>query len=290
MMRERLFLVIAAVFLFLTISAGLIGWSTSSTANHVYAASIPLMQSGVSMAPNPFANVSHLSLQRNLGVYFFLIGSLLAIIIGYSATLRDRISAMLTMVLSRPVSKRTYMIGKVFAVTIAIAIMLVFAFIVSLLLATLLPELSLTSNQIVELAIFYAVSWIYLTIFGLLGLISGLLAKSHTMALVLPMAFWIIIGFVVPQVISGVEPVALLNPVTIATDTQPAGIFAALSSIIGPFSFAEQYKQISLSLFEFQKSPLGVVPYLSVGGAFILAWVGVWWAVGRYQPSERIAS
>lgn len=283
--RERLFVAVAAVFMVIAAAASLIGWSTSNTVNRAYSLSVPLMQPGAPIPPNPFANVSHLSLERNLGIYFFLIGSLMAIIIGYSAAMRDRAQGMTALVLTRSQSRLQFATGKLTALVFTLGVILTATWIVVMTLTFVLPALSLSSAQIVKLSVFFAISWLYLTIFGCLGLISGFLARSHTQALLIPVTAWIIIGFVVPQLISGAEPTALLNPVTVAAPDHSQGFFAVTRTLFAPLSFAEQYKHLSVWLLEFEASPIGIMPVLSLTGAFAGA-IGLYYAaLRRWQPT-----
>lgn len=291
LMREKLFILISIVFFGLTVAAAFIGWSTSNTVNHAYALSVPYLAQGTQLPPNPFAHVSHLSLQRNLSVYLFLIGSLLAIIVGYGATLRDRTSTVAMLTMTRSLSKRQYIIAKAIAVGIVLVGLLVLSCILSLIISSLFPELRLTGEQMVRLALFYGLSWVYLLCFGLIGLCSGLLAKNQILALLIPVTIWIIIGFVIPQIISGLEPTALLNPVTKAPNGQTPDVFSVMQTYVGPFSFAENYKITSCALLEFTPSiPNFATTTGSIFGATFVAMLVTWWSARYYRPSEEIAS
>lgn len=291
LLRERLVIAIGFIFLGLTIAASFIGWSTSNTVNHAYSLSQPFLTQGASLPPNPFSNVSHLSLQRNIAMYFFLIGSLLAIVIGYRSTLRDRMSHVSALVMTRALSKRQYVIAKSIAVSVVLAGILALSLLCSMITSSLFPELSLTTAQVFHLVLFHGVSWVYLMTFGLLGVISGLLAKNQTMALLIPVTLWIIIGFVVPQVISGLEPTALLNPVSITAINQTHSFFTEIQKIIGPFSFAQNYRVAANALLEFtdQSAHIGALIGSVFGAAGITAATTVW-AARRYQPSNEVMS
>lgn len=290
LMREKLFILISLVFLGLTIAATFIGWSTSNTINHAYTLSTPYLTQAAQLPSNPFEHVSHLSLQRNLSVYIFLVGSLLAIIIGYGATLRDRTSSVGVLTMSRLLTKRQYIGAKAIAVSIILVVLLVLSYTLSIIISSLFPELRLTIDQMIKLGLFYGLSWVYLLYFGLIGLCSGLLAKNQIMALLIPVTLWIIIGFLVPQAISGLEPTALLNPTAIVTNTQLPSIFTTLQSVVGPLSFAENYKITSSVLLEITSS----IPqsFSTVGSIFIatgIAGVITWLSAEYYRPSEVIA-
>ena len=291
LLRERLVALIGLIFIVLTIAASFIGWSTSNTINHAYNLSQPFLAQGASMQPNPFANVSHLSLQRNVGMYFFLIGSLLAIVIGYYSTIRDRITHVSALVMTRALSKKQFVISKGIAISVVLASVLFVSFLSALGISLLFPELQLSSTQIYHLVLFYGLSWIYLLSFGLIGVMSGLLAKNQTMALLAPVTVWIIVGFVIPQVISGLEPTALLNPVSISTVNQTHSFFTNIQEIIGPFSFAQNYRLAANSLLEFSSSSIRIgTLVVSVFGAAMASVVMTVWLAERYRPSDEVSS
>ncbi len=291
LLRERLVILVGIIFVALTIAASFIGWSTSNTINHAYELSRPFLAQGASLPSNPFADMSHLSLQRNIGMYFFLIGSLLAIIIGYRSTLRDRLTHMSVLVMTRGLSKRQFVISKVTAVTLVLVSILFISFLGTIIISSLFSELHITSTQILHLALFYGLSLVHLLTFGLVGIMSGLLAKSQTMALLVPVTLWVIIGFVIPQVISGLEPTALLNPVSITSIDQTQNFFTEIQKTIGPFSFAQNYRVAANSLLEFAGSSAQIGALVaSVFGAAIIAAVTTLWAAGRYRPSDEVSS
>lgn len=291
LLRERLVILVGLIFIALTIAASFIGWSTSNTINHAYDLSRPFLAQGVSLPPNPFANVSHLSLQRNIGMYFFLIGSLLAIVIGYRSTLRDRLTHVSALVMTRGLSIRQFVTAKSMAVALMLLGILFVSFLCSIVVSSLFPELHLTGTQILHFALFYGLSWVYLLTFGLIGVTSGLIAKSQTMALLIPVTVWVIIGFVIPQVISGLEPTALLNPVSITAIDQSHTFFTDIQNAIGPFSFAQNYRVAANSLLEFGDSSVQVGTLVfSVLGAAVISGVMTVWTAGRYRPSEEVSS
>jgi ABC-type transport system involved in multi-copper enzyme maturation permease subunit len=291
LLRERLVILVGLIFIALTIAASFIGWSTSNTINHAYDLSRPFLAQGASLPPNPFANVSHLSLQRNIGMYFFLIGSLMAIIIGYRSTLRDRLTHVSALVMTRGLSNRQFVVAKSMAVALMLLGILFVSFLCSIVVSSLFPELHLTGTQVLHFAMFYGLSWVYLLTFSLIGVMSGLIAKSQTMALLIPVTLWIIIGFVIPQIISGLEPTALLNPVSITAIDQPRSFFTDIQNIIGPFSFAQNYRIASNTLLEFADSSTRMGTLVgSVFGAMALSVITTIWIASRYRPSEEVSS
>lgn len=93
---------------------------------------------------------------------------------------------------------------------------------------------------------FYALSWLYLLVFALIGMLTVLITRRRSMALLSGMGVWLTFTFVLPQFTSGLHPVASLNPIT-ATPSTSQGFFQA-TSYLRPLSIAEQYKAASGSI------------------------------------------
>lgn len=292
--RERLILVVLAVFLAMTVLAGYIGFSSASVVDKAYALALPYIQRGGAPRANPFDAVSHLSLQRNLSIYYFLIGSLLAIIIGHVAGVRDRTARTSGLLLSRPISRTAYAGAKVLTVLAALALVLALSFGVTLAASALLPGLSLSLDQAGRLALFFALSWVYLGVFGLLGLAAGIAARTEISALLLPVVAWIVVGFVLPQASSAIEPTATLNPVTVSAPvSSPNQYFVIMGQLTSPLSIADAYKRTANDLLEFA-SQAPVVQVLAENTAHLVAVVGALLiavalaavSIRRYSPTE----
>ena len=94
-----------------------------------------------------------------------------------------------------------------------------------------------------RLVAFFAVAFIFLLGFVLLGMISGLYSSRETSALLVPISVWSVIAFILPQLGTAAHPVSLLNPVpAIAADGGP---FTLLNTALGPLSVTEQFKTAS---------------------------------------------
>lgn len=294
MVRERLIIVVLAVFLSMTVLAGYIGYSSALVVDQAYALALPYLQRVGPVRANPFDAVSHLSLQRNLSIYYFLIGSLLAIIIGYVAGVRDRTARTSGLLLSRPVSRTAYTRAKVLTVLAALALVLALSFTVTMAASAFLPGLSLSIDQAGRLVLFFTLSWVYLGVFGLLGLAAGIGARTEISALLLPVVTWIVVGFVLPQASSATEPTATLNPVTVSAPiSSPNQYFVVMGQLTSPLSIADAYKRTANDLLEFAtRAPVGQVladntSHLgAVAGALLIALTMATIAIRRYSPTE----
>ncbi|MBT1004004.1 ABC transporter permease [Paenarthrobacter sp. DKR-5] len=247
--RDTTVLLVLALFLGMTLLAGVIGYTSSNAVDTTYRLSSDLLHGAV--PANPFDTVSRLSLQRNLPIYFFLLGSLLAVVLGSGTGIADRHSRTVALLLSRPVSRTCWAAGKMLAVQAGLAACLAAALAATLFLCLLVPALALSWAQTGRLALFFAFSYLYLSLFAQAGLIAGMRARSRAAALLGPVAFWVITGFVIPQLSTAAEPTATLNPAALTAAAPAAGITGTLHSILGPLNIAAAYKQVSSGLLEY---------------------------------------
>lgn len=256
--RERTVAIIAALFVLLILVSAYLGWSATSTVDAIFkSASAYLRAHNMAVPPNPILEASPLNLLRNMATYVALIGSLAGIVIGHQLVAGDRKAGVMPLIGSRPLERRAYAQGKILALTAVIAGLVVFAALVSVGTFFILPGFHLSAQAWLQLLGFYAVSGVYMLVFGLLGLTFGASARSETVGLLVPITAWLSFTFILPQLTSNIDPVAALNPVT-ALATPPSSVFFQVTgNLLGPFSLAEAYRTISANLLDMM--PAGFV-------------------------------
>lgn len=241
--RERMPQALLVVFLGMVAASSLIGWSTNHTVTQVWEKT---RAAGLTQAKNPFAGVSPLYYAANVVIYVVLIGALLAIVLGATSALRGRKSGTLDLVLSRPAGTRSYLAGKLAGTGAWLAIVVVAAAVLDWVSLAIIQGALLSAGDTLRLAAFYGVAWLFLLGFLALGLVSGLYSRRETTALLVPIAIWSVVAFVVPQLGTAARPVSLLNPVP-AVPTE-GGAFSVIHTALGPLSVTEQFKTVSGSL------------------------------------------
>ncbi len=268
--REKTMYAIAGVFLLMSVASSFIGWSTFTTANEVYRASvIYLHANGVSDVPaNPLHLVPALTSFDNLIVYIALIGALLAIIIGHRSFMRERRSGILQVLFTRPIQKRSFILGKIVGLSSMLAGIMSITAVISILSSFLLPLAQITTSDIGHLLAFFIVSFLYMLFFALLGLLFSITAKSESLALFIPICIWVGITFVLPELATGLTPTALLNPVTMLQLPVSDGFFQIAQQILFPVSLGWHYTLVSGEL-------LGSAfnPSLPIAQVFIGYWI-----------------
>ncbi len=243
--RRQTFVLMLAVLLLMTAVSGFIGWSSHSTIIRVYDETVrTLKAAGKPAPPNPFATKPHLSLLNNMIIYVPLIGALLAIVIGHLSVMDDRHAGVTRVIFSRPVERSSYFWGKVSGSAAAIAVIMAACLALSVIAVSLINSSIPTASEFLRLTLFYALSGTYLLIFMLIGVVTALLLRSQSMALLAAVAVWVLVTFATPQLTSGLRPVASLNPVTDPVAVSHSPFFKATSKA-KPISVNDQYKALS---------------------------------------------
>jgi ABC-type transport system involved in multi-copper enzyme maturation permease subunit len=249
--RDRTVILLAVMFIIMVLVSAYLGWSATNTVNNIYDAAVPAMKAqGLAPAANPVGEMPPLSLFRNMVTYVALLGGLAALVLGHQVIAVDRKSGVLPLLLSRPVSRVNLALGKITAIAVTIACLLAIAAVINLLTMMLLPNLAVNSAVAAGLAKFYAVSFLYMLAFSLLGAACAVLCKTESMALLVPVTIWLALTFIVPQVTSNIGPMAALNPLS-ANLVQPEGLFFTITStLLGPLSIAESYRYLASTVLE----------------------------------------
>jgi ABC-type transport system involved in multi-copper enzyme maturation permease subunit len=249
--RDNTVLLLTAIFLAMVLLSAWLGWSATQTINAIYAAATQaLAAKGISIPPNPVSEGSALSLLRNMSIYIALLGSLAALVFGHLSIGADRKSGIIPLIATRPLSRDTLAAGKIGAIVSAIFGLTVFAAIVNVLTFLILPGLTLSSDTWIRLVGFYGASMLYMLAFALLAGVCALRFRTESMALLVPVAIWLVLTFVLPQVTANISPMAALNPLS-ATAALPSGsFFAATDAVLGPLSLAEAYRSLSAELLQ----------------------------------------
>ncbi len=252
LVRQRTFLAMLGVLGVMTALAGVLGWSSHRTIVQVYDQAVILLASqGKPAPPNPFTLKPSLSLLSNMVVYIPLIGALLALIVGHHALADDQTGGVGRLVFSRPLDRRIYVAGKVAAATAVLGAVMVASFAISA-AALLIVNRRIGTGDLSRLAGFFIVSWLYLVVFALIGMVAVIINRRNSLGLLTATGAWLVITFIVPQFTSGLTPSASLNPTTAPASTSQA--FFRATARVRPYSIAEQYKEASAHILATSQS------------------------------------
>lgn len=235
--RERMPMMMLLIFSIMVTLSGLIGYLTKNTVSHVWSA---ISAQGLTTAANPFADVSPLYFARNAVIYIVLIGTLMAIIAGVSSALRDRKAHTTDLILSRSLSPRSYVFGKLAGIGAWLALVLGSLWVLASLILSAINGSLLLPSEYGSLAVMFVLAFPLLFGYAAIGLLFGFISARETSALIAPVSVWSFLTFVIPQLGTAAQPISLLNPVpAIATS---GGIFDALGPIVGAIAVSERFK------------------------------------------------
>lgn len=261
---------LVAVFLSLTSISSIIGWLTVRNVTKIYN---DIVSQNLTAAHNPFISVPSLYYMRDSVIYVVLIGSLMAIVLGAQASLRDRKSNAYVLIQSRNVNLVHRILGQLSAIGFIITILEIVALITSYISIWFIQKSPLNIGAMLSLLSYGAISVLLMIALGAIGFTFGMFSKSEETSLLYPIIYWVVFTFTIPQIITSTHPVALLNPtpaVSIGT-----GLAQSLINGISPLAVMEKYKTIANALLQIDKSiNLSIIDILSfaifiVGGIIV---------------------
>ncbi len=247
--RQRIFLTLLGTLMVMTALAGVIGWSSHHTIVGVYDQAVQLLTAaGQPTPPSPFALKPTLSLLSNMAIYIPLIGALLAIVLGHLSLADDQSTGVGQLIFTRAVSRTDYILGKMLGAAGVLAAILTISVVLSAVSLLVVNQAVPSAADIGRLIVFYGLSWLYLLLFALVGMLTVLMTRRRSLALLSALGVWLVLTFVVPQFTSGLRPTASLNPISNPVSlSQP---FFDLTARARPLSVSEQYKTASAQILQ----------------------------------------
>jgi ABC-type transport system involved in multi-copper enzyme maturation permease subunit len=250
--RDRTVLWLAVLFMAMVLLSAYLGWSATATIHEIYAkAAIALATDGRPVPPDPVGQTSPLGMLRNMTTYVSLLGALVAIVLGHQMVVEDRRSGVFPLIASRPNSRSSYTLGKISALAETLVALLVVAAVTNALTMLILPGPAPSLANWLGFTEFYAISGLFLLLFGLVAIASASVTRSETMALLIPVTLWLALTFIVPQVASNINPMAALNPVKAMVPPPDGWFFAISGPLLAPVSFTSTYRDLSATILGF---------------------------------------
>jgi ABC-type transport system involved in multi-copper enzyme maturation permease subunit len=288
--RQRIMVVMSATMTAMTALAGAIGWSSRQTIVRVYDVAVQLVAAqGKPSPPNPFGSKPPLSSLSNMVVYVVLIGALLALVLGHVSVADDDTNGLGRLLFSRPVSRGAYLFGKLAAAALVLVVVMAMSFVVSVASLLIVNGAMPSFRNVGRLVVFDALSWLYLMVFALVGMVVALASRRRSLALLGALGVWLVITFVVPQLTSGLRPTTSLNPITEPVSTSQA--FFRLTAHARSFSPVEQYKAASGAVLQTaaaESAGATTVRVLPVLGVLVMLVVLAFRLVGRHDFSRSM--
>ena len=159
-----------------------------------------------------------LQLLRGAIEYVEIIGSVIAIALGYVSVARERSNKTMQLLLSRPVSTAQLFLGRVLGAFFIFFLIVAATGAIAIVAIGSIGGTWLTGDELLRLVIAYGMSIIYMMLFYSVGVILTLRSRAPINGLITGFAVWLLIVMIMPQVGD-----------TMDVDNQvPGGLFHAL--------------------------------------------------------------
>jgi len=281
-LRERTVALLAGLFVVLVLVSAYLGWSATSTVNAIYSDAVVYLQgAGQPVPPNPVNDISPLSLMRNMSIYVSLIGALAAIVIGYQLIAADRKSGILPLIGSRPIDRFAYARGKIVALAMANGALMGVATVIAVASFLVLPSVSPSAMGWVQLLAFFALSFLYMMLFGLLAMATAAGSRSESVGLLVPVTIWLTVTFILPSLTGNIHPTAAINPISALAPPPDTAFFHWTGWLLGPLSVAESFKYLAAGLLDYLPATARVRSIVPPLPDLLLALTGAGWLAAR---------
>ena len=177
-----------------------------------------LIQSGQSISNLTKPEFYPLQLLRGSIEYLEIIGAVLAIALGYLSIAKEKGNATLQLILTRPISRATFFLGKLLGSALLLLSVSGIVFACIYIIVTFIGGVQLSPTETIKILSSFLFSFIYLSVFFTLSATLALLLRSLPNALILAFVIWILFVLIIPQIGD-----------TMDTDNQvPGGFFNAI--------------------------------------------------------------
>ena len=193
-----------------------------------------------------------------------------------NSILRSRKARVMDLVLSRPVDVRVYLTAQLTGMAVWLALVMLAGAAIGWVTISVIYGRPLSADDTLRLLAFFGIAWLFLQVWVVLGMVSGLYAGRETTALLVPIIAWGVVTFVAPQLGTAANPVSLMNPVPAIPVA--GGPFAAVHAVIGPIALGEDLKTAGGVLLrndavqgDAGTAVVGIAIALVIGVVFLLA-------------------
>jgi len=247
--RDHIFLLITGLFVLLSIISVYIGSSTKNAELQAYHDIVQLLKSqGTTNLPSPPV-IYPLSVLSNIISYVSMIGSVVAIFLGFETFSGERNNGTMKLIAARPVYRDQIVSGKLLGGGMVIGGLLGIILIFNLALFVLVSGMTPDTNEILRLFSFFIIAFVYMMVFYATTMYVSLMTDDSAFGFMLMMIIWLTISFVLPQLADSQRSFAYALSSTSQTVTQVPSD-TVVSKMIELFSPAAQFQNIGKDLLQ----------------------------------------
>ena len=247
--RNRTFMVIAILFLAMSILSVYIGSTTKNAEMRLYEETIASLQAQGATSFPARPQIHHLTILSNLIEYVSMIGAILAITLGYNALTEEKLSGGLKLILSRPIYRDQLLTGKLLGLGAVIAALLALVFVFNVALLALISGAIPTLAEILRLLTFIGISLVYMSIFLTLSLMLSVKMENGSTVFLISLVVWMVFSFVIPQMAeTQMSNSMVINSISGLTNQIPQD--TTFSRVINAFSPTWHLRELGNQLLE----------------------------------------
>ncbi len=259
--KDKVFIIIATLFVLLSIASVYIGSSTKNAEMAAYQNVVDLLTAQGSSNLPAAPDIYPLAILSNIVTYVSMIGSVVAIFLGFDTFSGERENGTLRLILTRPVFRDQLIAGKLIGGGFVLALLMTVTLVTNAVLFTVVSGIVPNANETGRLIIFTIVAFLYLMVILAVTLFISMKMRDRSYAFLIMMIVWLFISFVIPQLADTQKNFAMSlsgtgqTVTSVATDT-------AVSKAIEYYSPAAQFQIIGDNLLQ----TVTATASLSVGG------------------------
>lgn len=198
--RNKLFLAILVMLLVLTIVSIVLGSYQVKISLDNYNNSISFLKSLGKAELPPMPNLNPISASKGFVNYIGMVGALMAIVLGNTAISKEHRNGTLRLILTRSVFRDTFMNGKLLGNLIVLTGITVVTGVITFVSLAAISGVSLSSNDVIRLLLFFLMSFLYMAFFMVLSMGVASISSKGSRALLITVIVWLVLSFVFPQI------------------------------------------------------------------------------------------
>jgi len=165
-LHSGIFLTVLMLLLVLTVTSVIVSSFVFKSQVDSYQSSLHILKELGKQPGGPQPELFPLNLLRGVVDYLEIVGAILGILLGSLTIAREKNTQTLKLILTRPVSRKDLLFGKMMGNAVFIGIVLVFVGSFALLSLVFVAGAALTLTEAVKLLLVLAISWIYIIHFN----------------------------------------------------------------------------------------------------------------------------
>jgi ABC-2 type transport system permease protein len=204
--RNRTFSIMLGLLFALTVTSILVSTLIFRSQVTQYENSLAVLQSlgkvPVEAAPKLFP----LNLLRGVVDYLEIIGAIIGILLGYLSVAKEKSTKTFKLLLSRPITKKDILVGKIFGNLLFVSLMILFVAAIILSSFYVIGGITLTAIELLKILLFVIISIVYIMVFFTLSFFLSVQQKTLSNALIICFVVWLVFVLVLPQIGDTMDP------------------------------------------------------------------------------------